>query len=134
MRKFKDEKKEIKKFGFGLTGLLCLIGGFQYYKGHVGISVWFFGFAGLVIVLAFFAPIILKPIFKVLTTVGSAIGWVNTRIILGIIYYLIFTPIGLFTRLIGKDFLGERIDRNAKSYWIKKDSEVFSKKQFEQQF
>ncbi|GAX59887.1 hypothetical protein SCALIN_C04_0375 [Candidatus Scalindua japonica] len=134
MRKPKDEIKEIKKFGFGLTALLCLVGGLQYYKGHVDVCVWFFGFAGLVITLAFFTPIILKPVFKVITTVGNAIGWVNTRIILGIIYYLIFTPIGLFAKLIGKDFLDERIERNAKSYWVKKDSGLFSKKQFERQF
>lgn len=134
MRKPKDETIEIKKFGFGLTALLCLIGGWQYYKRHVDVCVWFFGFAGLVIILAFFAPIILKPIFVVITKVGSAIGWVNTRIILGIIFYLIFTPVGLFSKLIGKDLLGERIDKDAKSYWITRDAGLFAKEQFEKQF
>jgi len=120
MNKPKDEIKEIKKFGFGLTALLCIIGGWHCYKGHINVYVWFFGFAGLVIILSFFAPIILKPLFKVITTVGSAIGWVNTRIILGIIFYLVFTPIGLFSKLIGKDLLEERIDKETTSYWVKK--------------
>lgn len=134
MHKPKDEIKEIKKFGFGLTALLCIIGGWHCYKGHVNIYVWFFGFAGLVITLAFFAPIILKPIFKVITTVGNAIGWVNTRIILGIIFYIVFTPIGLISKLIGKDLLRERIDKDAKSYWVTKDAGLLAKERFEKQF
>ena len=134
MHKTKDEKIEIRKFGIGLTVLLCLIGGWQLHKGHVNIYGWFFGFAGLVIILSFFAPIILKPIYKVLTTVGHAIGWVNTRILLGIIFYIIFAPIGIILRLIRKDLLDERLDKDAKSYWNKKDNGVFAKEQYERQF
>ncbi len=134
MNKPKDEIKEIKKFGFGLTALLCLIGGWQYYKGNVDVSIRFFGPASLVIILAFFAPILLKPIFIVVTKVGNVIGWVNTRIILGIIFYLIFTPIGLFSKLIGKDLLEERIDKETTSYWVKKEEGLFAKEQFEKQF
>lgn len=134
MYKPKDEKLEIKKFGIGLTVLLCLIGGWQLYKGHANIYGWFFGFASLILALAFFAPIVLKPLFKVITTVGHAIGWVNTRILLGIIFYGIFTPIGILSRLIKKDLLDERLDKDAKSYWNKKNNGVFVKEQYERQF
>ena len=134
MRRPKDEKKEIMKFGIGLTVALCIIGGWQFYKGHVNIYVWFFGFAGLILVLSFVAPIILKPLYKVLSTVGNAVGWVNTRILLGIIFYLVFTPIGIFSRLIRKDLLDKRINKDAKSYWSTKEKGVFTKEQFERQF
>ncbi len=134
MNKSKDEKLEIKKVGIGLTVLLCLIGGWQLHKGHVNLYGWFFGFAGLALALAFFAPIVLKPLFKVLTTVGHAIGWVNTRILLGIIFYVIFTPIGILSRLLKKDLLDKRLDKAAKSYWNEKDNGVFAKEQYERQF
>ena len=134
MGKPKDEKQEIKKFGMGLTAFLCLIGGWQFYKGHASISGWFFGFGGLAIALAFFSPLVLKPLYKVLTTISSAVGWVNTRILLGIIFYLIFTPIGVFSRLIKKDLLDESIDKNAKSYWESGSKAVFSREQYEKQF
>lgn len=134
MNKPKDEKLEIKKFGIGLTVLLCLIGGWQLYKGHVNVYGWLLGFASLVLTLAFFAPIVLKPLFKVMTTVGHAIGWVNTRILLGIIFYTIFAPIGIFLRLIRKDLLDERINKDAKSYWNKEDKGVFTKEQYERQY
>ena len=118
----------------GLTVLLCLIGGWQLYKGNINVYVWFFGFAGLVLILSFLAPIILKPLYKVTRTVGDTIGWVNTRILLGIIFYIIFTPIGIMLRLIGKDLLDKRLDKDAKSYWNKKDNGVFAKEQYERQF
>lgn len=134
MAKLKAEKREIKKFGMGLTVLLCLIGGWQLHKGHVDIYRFFFGFAGIIIVLSFFAPIILKPLYKVLTTVGHAIGWVNTRILLGIIFYVIFTPIGILSRLLRKDLLDKRLNKDAKSYWNEKDKGVFTKEQYERQY
>ena len=134
MAKLKVEKYEIKKFGMGLTVLLCLIGGWQLYKGNIDVYVWFFGFAGLVLILSFFVPIILKPLYIVTHTVGNAIGWVNTRILLGIIFYIIFAPIGIMLRLIRKDLLDKRLDKDAKSYWNKKDNGVFAKEQYERQF
>lgn len=134
MHKSEDEKSEIKKFGTGLTVLLCLIGGWQLHKGHINACTWFLGSAGLVLALAFFTPIVLKPLFKVLTTVGHAVGWVNTRILLGIIFYGIFTPIGILSRLIRKDLLDKRLNKDAKSYWNKKDKDVFAKEQYERQF
>ena len=134
MAKLKAEKHEIKKFGMGLTVLLCLIGGWQLYKGNINVYVWFFGFAGLVLILSFFVPITLKPLYKVTRTVGDAIGLVNTRILLGIIFYIVFAPIGILMRLIRKDLLNERLDKDAKSYWNKKDNGVFAKEQYERQF
>ena len=134
MAKLKAENHEIKKFGLGLTELLCLIGGWQLYKGNINVYVWFFGFAGLVLILSFLAPIILKPLYKVTRTVGDTIGWVNTRILLGIIFYIIFAPIGIILKLIRKDLLDERLDKDAKSYWNKKDNGVFAKEQYERQF
>jgi hypothetical protein len=42
---------------------------------------------------------------------GHVLGWINTRIILGAVFYLIVTPIGLARRLMGKDPMGtKRVD------------------------
>ena len=134
MHKAIDERLEIRKFGIGLTVFLCLIGGWQLYKGHANVYVWFLGFAGLVSILSFFAPIILKPLYIIITTVGHAVGWVNTRILLGIMFYVIFTPIGILLRLMRKDLLDRHLNKDAKSYWNKKDDGVFTKEQYERQF
>jgi ABC-type uncharacterized transport system permease subunit len=48
----------------------------------------------------------------------SPIGWVMSHLILGVIYYLVVTPVGLALRAAGRDPLNRRFDRDAKSYWI----------------
>lgn len=134
MIKKTDEKSEIRKFGFGLTVLLCIFGGWQLYKGNHILYPCFFGPAALVLILSLFATIILKPVYKLLTTIAHAIGWVNTRIILGIIFYTIFTSIGVFLRIVRKDLLNLRIDKDADTYWIKKNKVAFDKELYEKQF
>ena len=49
------------------------------------------------------------------------IGFVVSHVILGAIYYLVFTPIGLLLRAAGKDPMQRAFDRNAKTYWVEHD-------------
>ena len=134
MKKEFNEKKHIRTFGFGLTVFLSLIGGVQIYKGHSGVAVYLFsaGFVALCVSLSF--PIALKPIYKIMMFVAQLIGWVNTRLLLGIIFYTVFSPIGLFLRLIRKDLLDRKLDKNISTYWIKRDKQVVDVSQYEKQF
>jgi hypothetical protein len=63
-----------------------------------------------------------------------ALAWVNTRLILGVFFYLVLTPSGLVMRLLGKDPLRRRIERSAKSYWIRKEPVLFDKSRYENLF
>jgi hypothetical protein len=47
------------------------------------------------------------------------------------IVYLVLSPIGVLMRVFGKDFLDQRWDKGAASYWIKKEKKPFDKKQYE---
>ena len=50
---------------------------------------------------------------------------------MGIVYFLVVTPIGIFMRLLGKDLLKNKKIKNAPTYWIKRDKQhVSMKKQF----
>jgi hypothetical protein len=48
-----------------------------------------------------------------------------------IVFYLIFTPIGILLKLFGKDPLNQSIDKKASSYWIKRKQAAFSKESYE---
>ena len=50
-------------------------------------------------------PVVLKPFYFVWMTFAAILGYIMTRVILGLVFYLIITPIGLITRIIGEDFL-----------------------------
>lgn len=76
---------------------------------------------------------LLKAFYNVWMKFAHALGWVNTKIILSIVYFLIFTPIALFFRLIGKDPMDRRFE-SVDSYWIKRETKVFDQEDYRRQF
>lgn len=56
-------------------------------------------------------------IYAVLMVVAVPIGFVLSQVLMAAIYYLVFTPIGLCFRLVGRDAMGRRADPSRKSYW-----------------
>lgn len=56
-------------------------------------------------------------VFRALVLLTFPIGLVVLPIVLGIVYYGVFTPMGLAFRLIGRDVMGRKFDRGAASYW-----------------
>lgn len=64
------------------------------------------------------APMVLIPLNKAWLFVGKILGYVNTRIILGIIYLLVFTPSALVLKLLRRDSMGRTLDSEKESYRI----------------
>jgi len=69
-----------------------------------------------------FYPVILKPFYVLWMSFAVSLGYFMTRFILGAIFFLIFSPVGLVFRLIRKDHLDEAIDPDADSYWKKREA------------
>lgn len=89
---------------------------------------WFLGVGGVLFVLSRTAYPIMKPIHIGWMTLAFALGWFNTRLLLGIFFYLILTPLGVIMRLFGVDLLDQKIDRQATTYWKKRDLSKFDPK------
>ncbi|MEK7851087.1 MAG: SxtJ family membrane protein [Deltaproteobacteria bacterium] len=75
----------------------------------------------------------LKTLYKSWMKFAHALGWVNTRIILTVIYLLIFTPVALIFKVIGKDPMERKIEK-INSYWIKKEPTIFRQEDYRRQF
>jgi hypothetical protein len=119
------DKKQIRTFGIGLAVFLCIFASIYLYKhGLTTAPKILFGIAPVIFLLSLLSPKILKPIYIPLTFIAHCIGWVMSKIILGIQYYLIFTPISLFFRVIGKDLLDREYDFQKKSYWYSKSDDA----------
>ena len=72
------------------------------------------------LVLGLFNSKILTPLNKLWFKFGIFLGKIISPIIMGIIFFLVVTPIGLFMRLLGKDLINLKYNNN-KSYWIEKN-------------
>ena len=72
------------------------------------------------LILGIFDSKILYPLNKLWFKFGIFLGKIVSPLIMGIIFFLVVTPIGLLMRLLGKDLLNLKFNNN-KSYWIEKD-------------
>ena len=76
---------------------------------------------------------ILKPFYLIWMIFAVILGWVMTRVILSMLFYLILTPIGLITRFLGEDFLSLK-RANSGSYWNNRDAVEELKQDYRKQF
>jgi hypothetical protein len=59
-----------------------------------------------------------KPIYAFWIEAAEPIGFVLSTVLLGLTFYLVFTPIGLLMRIFGRDSMRLKLDRAATSYWV----------------
>jgi hypothetical protein len=108
--------KQLRSFGLTVGGVFALIGLSPFlFHGH-DIRWWAVAVAGILILPALVYPKILFWPHKGWMFVGHVLGWINTRIILSVVFYLIVTPIGVFRRWLGKDPMGKRLRPDLESY------------------
>ena len=112
-----ERKIELRKFGYVMAGFFGLIFGlFLPWLWSTGWPRWPWIVAAAFIFLATVWPMALNWIHKVWLRIGEVLGWINTRIILGIVYVLVFSPLGLVMRLFGHDTLRKKWDPSLKTY------------------
>tara|TARA_B110000858_G_C17510276_1_gene340063 strand:- start:191 stop:595 length:405 start_codon:yes stop_codon:yes gene_type:complete len=78
--------------------------------------------------LAFIAPQVLSLPNKLWFKFGLLIGSIVAPIIMAFIYFFTVLPTGIIMRLLGKDLLKQKLDKNAKSYWAKRSEPMSSMK------
>lgn len=123
----------LKRFAFLFAGVFLVISAVAMYRGS---GLWGIG-AG--VALAFllagmFSPMLLKHVYILWMKFAAVLGWINTRVILTLVFVLIFAPVGLILRLLRRDILHEKIDRSAASYWNKKETTPIERKRYEHMF
>ncbi len=84
-----------------------------------GLRVWSLIIAIIFLVLGLINSKILTPLNKLWFKFGILLGKIVSPVIMAVIFFLVVTPIGLFMRMIGKDLLNLKFNKN-KSYWIEK--------------
>ncbi len=116
-------RTELRKFGVLMAAVLLVIGGIILWRRGFTLTTAtsvIGGTAAVFLGLAALAPTALRPVYKVWMALAIALGFVMTRVILTIVFFLVITPIGLLMRALGKDPLTKGPDASLDSYWIPK--------------
>ncbi len=133
IRQIKESKKNLRKFGLTVGPVLLAIGLYLFLRGRSSGAYW--AATGILLIfLSIVAPVVLKPLNKGWMILAILLGWVMTRFILVILFYLVLTPTGLIARMFRKDFLDRRFDRTRNSYWQKREKNKFDPRDYERQF
>jgi len=106
-----------RTFGVVLAAFFALIGILPLLRGHP-VRLWALPLSGIFLLAGLAAPAVLAPLNRIWTALGSLLHTITNPIILGVFFYLVFTPFGSLLRLFGKDFLRLKLDPDADSYWI----------------
>lgn len=112
---------ELRSFGLIFGALFVLffglvipwIGGdaFPLWPWYVGAMAWVWAAAH---------PPSLAPVFRIWLRAGALLGWINTRVVLTIVFYMVIAPIALMMKIFGRDPLSRKLDPKLDTYRVKR--------------
>ena len=126
--------KDLRSFGFTFGGVALAFGAFLMWRGRPS-APWFLGASALFFLVGGLAPGLLRPAFGPWMKFAEILGYVNTRILLGLFFFVGITPTGLLMRAGGKDPMGRTFKpKGATSYWTKPTPHADGTRHFDRQF
>jgi hypothetical protein len=121
-----DQNSE-KSFGV-VFSIVFLIVALHPLINSEDIHVWALVISAVFLLLAYIAPKILSIPNKLWFKFGMLLGSIVAPIVMALVYFVTVLPTGLIMRLLGKDLLKQKLDKNAKSYWIERSEPMGSMK------
>ena len=123
-----------RSFGLLFAIVFLLVAGYSWFEQLTRAWVYFWlALSGLFLFLTFMAPGILLPLNKAWYRLGLLMGKVVSPIVLGILFFIVITPVAIVTRLFGRDVLMLR-KRDVNSYWIERNPPGPQPESFKEQF
>jgi len=113
---WKPTDRQLRQFAVATLAALPVLA-WVWSRGNLAV-VTAFGLAGAVLAaIGWRAPRTMRPVFLAMTLVMFPVGIVVSEVILAIVYFAVFLPVGLVFRLIGRDAMTRRFEPDARTYW-----------------
>ena len=121
------EQSSEKSFGVVFSIVFLIVALYPLINSE-SLRIWALVVSIIFFLLAFLAPKILVLPNKLWFKFGLLIGSIVAPIVMTLVYFVTVVPTGLIMRLLGKDLLKQKLDNNAKSYWIERTEPMGSMK------
>jgi len=116
------DKRKLKSFGI-LTGSIFLaVAAWPAVSRHGTLRLWLAIPSGALFLLGLVAPGVLRRPFDLWMRLAQALGWINTRILLTLVFYLVITPAALAMRLLRFDPMNRVFLPDSASYGVRKEA------------
>ena len=126
-------RAQARKTALVVSAVLYAIAAWQLYRGRATAAAVLGGLGLLLLVAGLFVPALARRFHNFWMKVAGFLGYVNSRVLLTLIYYGVFTPYRLFSRLAGRDPLRRRGPAQT-SYWVERKRTRQEREQFERLF
>ena len=119
-----------RNFGLFFFVVFLIVGIWPLTSGE-SIRIWSTTISLIFLILGLMNSKLLTPLNKLWLKLGIILGAVIAPIVMGVVFFLVVTPIGFVMRVLGKDLINKKYDKKIKTYWIDRDKNIGSmKKQF----
>ncbi len=126
-------RSELRRFGLTVGGVFLVLGALSAWRGH-HLPPRVLGALGTTLAVpALLFPAVLAPVERAWMAMAHAVGAFNTRLILGLLYYVVITPAGVLRRL-ARDPLERRLGTSSPSHWIPRERAPVDPEQYRKQF
>ena len=112
-----------RSFGIVFAVVFAIIAFWSLVFHGGSVRLWALAIAAIFLVLAFAAPHVLKPLNLLWFKFGMLLSKIVAPIVMGLIFFITVTPIGLIRRMKDPDPLRQAFDKDAESYWIVRDAD-----------
>jgi saxitoxin biosynthesis operon SxtJ-like protein len=109
-----------RSFGWTFTTLFLLVGAYGVWRDRADYH-WVLALAALTAAVTVARPVWLSPFKRAWARFGDLLHRVVSPVVLGVMFFCIFTPVGWAMRLAGRDAMKRRFEPTAPSYWIGRD-------------
>jgi hypothetical protein len=114
-----NNKTEMRKFGLTMAAVIATLFGLLLpWLFAFSYPLWPWIIAGAFLLTAATVPALLVPVHNAWMRLGHALGWINTRIILGLMFYTVFFFVAILMKLLGKDPMSRKFDQTLDSYRV----------------
>ena len=133
VKKLKTDASDLRKFGLTVGSVFVLFG-VLFLLRHRSSSSYFLSIGMVLTAFGVIWPRALNYVYIAWMALAFTVGFVMANVILALFFFLFITPIGLLARLLRKDFIARKWDKQAASYWVQSGRETMTAKSYERQF
>ena len=112
------DTKELRMFGLMVGGIFSIIGLWPVLVRSESPRIWAISVGSALVGLGLALPSSLKHVHRIWMKIGHVLGWINTRILLGVIFFGLITPMGVVMRIFGKDSMHRVLAPEANTYRV----------------